>query len=422
MTEEPGMTKNMQDQELQNQHKKVNRFTAVVLLVSLGLFLFGAGYRYGEYTVRKNETRVIDSIQEKAALDLSLFWNVWDTMQKKYVDRNKLNAKKMLHGAIKGMVAAVGDPYTFFLTPDENRASKDDLGGKYEGIGAQLGMKNNNITVVAPLADSPAEKAGIRSGDLILAVNKENTKGMALSTAVNKIRGTRGTKVTLTLMREGKEPFDIIIVREQIKMKSVTLRFINDVALLKVTQFGDNTNDEWDQAVLDIAEKWNKKEVKGMVLDLRSNPGGYLESSVYLASEFLKQGDLIVRQEYADKSGKNYVADRTGLLPKIPVSVLIDQGSASASEILTGALRDHKRAKVLGKKSFGKGSVQEALDLSGGAGLHVTIAKWILPGGDWINGKGIKPQIEVENKIENGNTLTDETDEQMKRAIQELAR
>jgi carboxyl-terminal processing protease len=329
------------------------------------------------------------------------------------------------------MVEAVGDPYTYFMTPKQNEEAKADLEGKYEGIGAQLGMRENLILVVAPLKDSPAEAAGVKAGDIIVAVDGKSTKGWTISEAVSKIRGKENTIVKLGLVRNEKDPVNLEIKRQQIKVSSVELSFVKSaackqecpkVALLKLSQFGDDTDAAWDKAVLEINDKWRKKEITGMVLDLRNNPGGYLEASVYLSSEFLEVGKQIVRQEYADKSGKDYIVERTGKLVGIPLSILINQGSASAAEIMSGALRDHNKAVLVGKKSFGKGSVQEALDLDEGTGLHVTIAKWILPNGDWIHGKGIKPDIDVENKITDGNTLTDETDAQLQRAISEALR
>ena len=189
---------------------------------------------------------------------------------------------------------------------------------------------------------------------------------------------------------------------------------------MKLNQFGENTNSEWNNVVGLIVEQWKNKEVKGMVLDLRDNPGGYLESSVHLAGEFLPFGSLVVKQESTVSDNRTYKVLRAGRLLNIPLAVLINRGSASASEILSGALRDHKRAKLVGEKSFGKGSVQEALDLDKGAGIHITVAKWILPNGDWINEKGIDPEIKVVNIISNGNTLTDENDIQLQKAIEML--
>jgi len=251
---------------------------------------------------------------------------------------------------------------------------------------------------------------------------------MTLNQTVSKIRGEKGTKVKLIIERAGKE-MEKTIIRNVIKVSSVEVSTekLNkcktncpEIAYLKLNQFGENTNDEWDSAVESIAKQWKNKEVKGMVLDLRDNPGGYLESSVHLAGEFLPFGSLVVKQESTVSDNRTYKVLRAGRLLNIPLAVLINRGSASASEILSGALRDHKRAKLVGEKSFGKGSVQEALDLDKGAGIHITVAKWILPNGDWINEKGIDPEIKVVNIISNGNTLTDENDIQLQKAIEML--
>lgn len=411
---------------------KTNKITNWILISSLVIFLFGSGYKLGEF--RANSAKVErpsyniintqNTDQSKIKnIDFSLFWETWNKVEQKFIDKKKLDPQKMFYGAIKGMVASLEDQYTFFLTPDENKQSKDDLSGKFEGIGAQLGLKDNQIIVVAPLKDSPAEKAGILSGDYVIKVDDQSIKSWTLTQAVNKIRGNKGTKVKLTLKRNDKE-FDLEIVRQQINVASVELSYETKnnkkVAYLKLNQFGENTNDEWDKAVDEINNKWQKKEISGMVLDLRDNPGGYLDGSVYLASEFLPFGKLVVKQESTVTTNHDYLVFRNGQLKDIPLSVLINKGSASASEILAGALRDHKRAKLVGEKTFGKGSVQEALDLGDGAGLHVTVAKWILPNGDWINGKGIEPDIKADNQITQGNTMTRDNDKQLDQAITEV--
>jgi len=413
----------------ENHPPKINlskKITEILFILSFIIFIFGSGYKLGEYQtnlkkIERSNYNIIN-VDNKAAeknLDFSLFWETWDKVEQKFIDKKKLDPKKMFYGAIKGMVASLEDPYTFFLTPEENKQSKDDLGGKFEGIGAQLGMKDDRVIVVAPLKNSPAEKAGVKAGDFINKVDGNSTKGWSLTYVVSKIRGPKGTKVKLSLEREGKE-LEITIIRDQINVPSVELSYEKNIAILKLNQFGENTIDEWDKAVFEIKDKWLKKEVKGMVLDLRDNPGGYLEGSVYLASEFLPMGKVVVRQESTTIDSKEYKVLRQGELLDIPLVVLINKGSASASEILAGALRDYKRAKLVGEKSFGKGSVQEAVDLKEGAGLHVTVAKWILPGGDWINGKGIEPEIKVENQVKEGNTPTRSDDKQLDTALEIL--
>ncbi|MBI5127081.1 S41 family peptidase [Candidatus Roizmanbacteria bacterium] len=388
-----------------------------IFFLAFSVFLFGGGYKLGQYRSLSNFQA--SGTNKISVSNFDLFWEVWGMLEKKYIDKKKVDPKKMYFGAIKGMVASLDDPYTFFLTPDENRQTKDDLQGKFEGIGAQLGLKESRIIVIAPLKQSPAEKAGVRAGDLINEVDGAKTNGWTLPQAVSKIRGPKGTKVKLTLERNDKE-FSVTITRDQIIVASVELSFNKNIAVLKLNQFGENTNEEWDKAVSEIQNKWIAKQIKGMVLDLRDNPGGYLESSVYLASEFLPQGKLVVKQESTVSEPRDYLVEREGKLKDIPLTVLINKGSASASEILAGSLRDHKKAKLVGEKSFGKGSVQEAVDLNQGAGLHVTVAKWILPNGDWINSKGIEPDIKIENKISEGNTLTNETDKQLEKALELL--
>lgn len=419
------------------------KITNILLVASLVVFLFGAGYKLGEYQANKakvervnynivNGTPVVSKNEKSLKnIDFTLFWDTWAQLEEKYVDHKKIDPQKMFYGAIKGMVASVEDPYTFFLTPDENKQSKDSLGGKFEGIGAQLGLQSNRITIVAPLKNSPAENAGLKAGDFVNKVNGESTKGWILTQAVSKIRGEKGTKVKLTIERDGKE-FDVEMVRDTIKVESVEVKLdekqadcgtiCGNIAYLKLNQFGENTVDEWETQVAKIKQAWDKKQIKGMILDLRDNPGGYLESSVYLAGEFLPKGSLVVRQESKVFGNKDYNVARTGSLLDIPLVVLVNKGSASAAEILSGALRDHKRARLIGEKTFGKGSVQEAMDLREGAGVHITVAKWVLPSGEWINSKGIEPDIKAELKIPDGNTMTREMDTQLDLAIAEVTK
>ncbi len=416
-----------------------NKLTNILLSLSIGIFLFGTGFKLGEYNNGGLKTQASISnfvnptgtANQVKNVDLSLFWDTWNKVEAKFVDRKKIDRQKMIYGATKGMVAALDDPYTFFLTPDENKVAKNDLGGKFEGIGAQLGLKDNHILVISPIKKSPAEKAGIRAGDIIVKVDGVSTKGWTLFQAVGKIRGKKGTSVQLGLERGG-EAVAIKVTRDEIHISSVELTFQTsqtcaakasncpNVAVLRLNQFGESTNDEWDEAVAEIQKKWQNRKIKGMVLDLRGNPGGYLDSSVYLASEFLPDGRLVVKQESSVSESRTLRVTRNGKLLDIPLTVLIDKGSASAAEILSGALRDYKRAKLIGEKSFGKGSVQEVVDLKDGAGVHVTIAKWILPNGDWINGRGIEPDIKVELKIAEGNSLTKENDTQLEKAITEV--
>lgn len=406
-----------------------------ILIVALAVFLFGSGYKLGQLNrptaprstgfFQPTKSNNITNKESNKPVDFSLFWEAWDKVEEKFIDKSKLDPNKMLYGSIKGMISSLEDPYTFFLTPEENKLTKSDLGGKFEGIGAQLGLKDNKIIVVAPLKKSPAEKAGVKAGDVISKVDDQSTKGWTLPQAVSKIRGTKGTKVKLTLERNSKS-LQVEIIRGEIKIASVELQYevLNGkkIAHIKLNQFGDNTHSEWDNIVNQVSDEWRRKEIKGAILDVRDNPGGYLEGSVYVASEFLAKGKLVVKQENSTSDSTEYTVEREGKLKEIPLVILINKGSASASEILAGSLRDYKRAKLVGEKTFGKGSVQEALNLTGDAGIHITVAKWILPNGDWINGKGIEPEVKIENKIDEKNTLTREKDLQLEKALEEMVK
>lgn len=399
------------------------RNARLIILVSLLVVVAGfSGYWLGTHQVQiklsqgksfKVERKIPENRQD---IDFSLFWEVWDRLEESYLDRKNLDSSKMILGAIQGMVASLGDPYTVFLKPPENQEVKEDLNGSFEGVGIQLGYKEAQLAVIAPLPGTPAKAAGVKAGDLILKINDEITTDLSADEAAKKIRGPKGTKVKLTLLTAGdKEPHEVELTRETIIVASVEVEFQSsgnqEIAHLKLLKFGDRTSEEWNKAVDEIIN--HQPKIAGIVLDLRNNPGGYLTGSVFIASEFLEKG-TVVQQEYADGTKETYSVDRRGKLLTQPLVVLINEGSASASEIVAGSLRDHSRAEIVGFKSFGKGTVQEAQDLTEGAGLHVTIARWLLPSGDWIDKSGIKPQTEIKD---DSNT---EKDEQLEKAIEIL--
>lgn len=396
--------------------------TEKIFILVILIAVFGSGYLYGEQSaIKKPQSSYnVTNLDEnnKTDIDFSLFWEAWNRLEQSYVDKEKLDPQQMYYGAIKGMVASIGDAYTYFLTPEELAESKRDLEGKFFGIGAELGLKNNAIVIVTPLKNSPAETAGVRPGDIIVEVDGKSTVGWTIFDAVNNIRGDKGTTVILTMIRAGEsEKLDIPVVRDEINIPFVELSYEGSTAVVELSRFGDPTNDLWDEIAVDIADKYKKGEVKGIVLDVRGNPGGYLQSAIHIASDFVTKDTLIVKQEYATQEPQLYRSMRDGRLRDVPIVVLQNSGSASASEIVAGALRDTIDAKVVGENSFGKGTVQTAEDLQGGAGIHITISKWILPGGDWINEKGIKPDVEVKNDIKDGFTLTRETDKELDTAI-----
>ena len=329
-------------------------------------------------------------------VNMDLFWDVWNTLDSKYVDTGKIDAQSEIYGAISGMVESLDDPYSVFMTPDETEQFQSSLNGELQGIGAELTVEEGQLVVVSPLKDSPAEQAGVLPGDYIYMVDDEPTAEMTLWEAIMNIRGEPGTDVKLTILRkEVDEPIELTITRQEIIVPSVDLVFEEregkTLAHLSIYQFGDDTYDEFEAAVREVL----LQNPDGMVLDLRLNGGGYLDSSVEIMSEFFddkQTGVIVKRRDAADELVKTTGA---GQLKDLPLVVLIDEGSASAAEILAGALQDYERAILMGEQSFGKGSVQELTDLSDGSSLRLTIAKWYTPNDRSINEVGITPDITV---------------------------
>jgi carboxyl-terminal processing protease len=334
-----------------------------------------------------------------------LFWKVWDLLKEKYVNKNSIDAQKMVYGAIQGMLNATGDHYTTFFDPTATKSFSQDLEGSFEGIGAELGIKDDILTVIAPLDGSPSAKAGLRAGDKIIKIDGKSTSDVTIDAAVDLIRGKKGTTVTLTVLHAGdQETKDITITRDTINVKSVTLEIKPDnIAYVKISKFGDTTSTEFDAAVNQIVAKG----AKGIVLDLRNNPGGYLEKAVDIASRLIPKGKVVVMEE--DNTGKRDSLYTTGgdKLSNLPIVVLINEGSASASEILAGALRDDRQIQLIGKKSFGKGSVQELINLPQNTSVKITVAKWLTPNGDYIMEKGINPDTEVDLSLDDFNNNRD---------------
>jgi carboxyl-terminal processing protease len=371
--------------------KKIIIGISIVVLI-LGAYGFGWSVGRGEinFTGGSVIQKVINKESPKKEVDFRLFWNAWDLIEQKYV--GQIDYQKMLYGSISGMVNSLGDPYTVFMNPDEAAKFSDELKGVFEGIGAEIGMKNNQLVIIAPLENSPAKKSGLLSGDKILKINDQDTTGMNLSEAVSKIRGPKDTQVKLLINREGfSEPREFTITREVIEVKDITWEMKdNNIAYIKIRSFGENSSSEFK----DIASQVLAKNPSGIVLDLRNNPGGYLDSSVDIASKFIRDG-VIVYEEIKDRKRKEYKATGDATLADPKLIVLINKGSASASEILAGAIKDYNRGQLIGEKTFGKGSVQELDQLVGGSAIRITIAHWLTPKGKSINDQGIEPDIEV---------------------------
>lgn len=396
------------------------------VLVSLGVLIFAGGYQTAKIQLGQVENPIVRKFTSNSgegavtAADFSKFWDVWKRLEKSYVDPSKLDYAKMTWGSMQGLAQSLDDPYTQYLPPKENKQANEDLNGAFFGVGIELGYRESTLAVIAPIANSPAEKAGVKAGDLILNIKDEkkkvdiDTRNMTLPTAVTHIRGDKGSPVILTLFRDGGEKsFEVTIVRDEIVVPSVELKFIEKngkkIAHLELHKFGGRTDKEWIAIVSEIMAA----RPDGVVLDLRNNPGGYLDGAVFVTSEFLPSG-IVVKQEGRSNS-ETYSVDRKGSLTSIPLVVLVNKGSASASEITAGALQDNKRAQIVGEQSFGKGTVQEVQDLSDGSSLHVTVAKWILPSGRWIGKEGITPDVKVEDDL-----TTEDVDEQLDKAVEEV--
>jgi len=388
--------------------------------------VFAGGYETARYRLGQGSNQVINkfignpSQAQPQGADFARFWDVWKRLEQSYVDPEQVDYQKMTWGATEGLAQSLGDPYTQYLPPDDNKRVNEDLNGSFFGVGIELGYKDNTLVVVAPLTGTPAEKAGVQAGDFILHIKDEkkqvdvDTRGMALVDAVDKIRGPLGTPVTLTLYRDGVvESFEVTITRGEIVVPSVEVKYLTEngkkYALLQLHKFGGRTDSEWREKVGEI----EANKVDGVILDLRNNPGGYLDGAVFVVGEFMDSG--VVVEQQGRTQNESYEVDRKGSLIGMPLVVLINKGSASASEITAGALQDHKRAKVVGETSFGKGTVQEVQDMSDGSSLHVTVAKWLTPDGKWINQEGIVPDVEVKDDPE-----TKDVDEVVETAIKQF--
>lgn len=376
------------------------------LTLLLALFLLGTSFWFGFERGRSaafeadlpaispEDAIFINKENRESTIDFGLFWKVWAVLKDKYVDKENLDARKLFYGAIDGMLAATGDPYTTFFSPEENQEFKEDISGTFEGIGAELGMRDNVPTVIAPLEGTPAEAAGILPGDKILRVNDESTSGLSLDETVDKIRGPEGSEVTLNIYREGdEEARDIVIKRGVIVVKSVRFEMKeNGIAYIRLSRFGDDTVRDFTAA----ARQARENGAQSLVLDLRNNPGGYLEGAVEIGSLMLPENKVVVLEE--DGHGKRTEMKTKGgdILSHLPTVVLINEGSASASEILSGALRDNREnVTLVGRTSFGKGSVQELISVGRNTAVKVTVARWLTPNGDQINEVGITPDREV---------------------------
>jgi len=319
----------------------------------------------------------------------------------------------MTYGAVSGMVSALGDPYTEFFDPESADVIEETITGKFEGIGLHIGIKNKQLTAISPIKGTPADKAGIRPGDKIIFVDEKPTSDLSVNEAVDLIRGPKGTKVVLTILRDGNN-FNVEITRDIINVPTVEWEMVdNQIALIGIYHFTNSTAQDFRKIVFEVINS----DAKGIILDLRSNPGGLVNQAIEVSGWFLNKNDLVMIEKGREDKENEYRANGSGSLINYPTIILIDEGTASASEILAGALRDNRNLLIIGVKSYGKGTVQKLLDLSNDLMLKVTIAEWLTPNRVVINENGIVPDVEVELTLED---YENEKDPQLEKAIEEI--
>lgn len=415
------------------------KFVLYYFLIIAATGGFVAGFYYGKTEAEKivdAQARVLKSefasgkVSQKDTepkfltkdINFDIYWDVWDRVMKSYVDK-PVSQTKMLYGSLAGMVAAVGDPYTMFFDPEIAFKFQQELEGNFEGIGAEIGIKNDRLTVIAPLPETPAEKAGLRPGDKIYFIGDVDTLTISVDEAVSLIRGPKGTTVILKVWRgnDGEDLIGIPIVRDKINVISVTWEKIKDektgrnIAYIKMRHFDENIDTNLDKLAPEILAA----NPDGIILDLRSNPGGYLDRSINVAGKWIGKNETVVKEKDSQGEITEYTSSGKSSFKGIKTVVLINGGSASASEIVAGALQDYGLATLIGKTSFGKGSVQDYQELKDGSALKVTVARWLTPKDRFIDKEGIKPDIEVELTDKDYNA---DKDPQLDRAVEFLAK
>lgn len=407
----------------------INRIAKPYIAVVLAVFLLSAGFagglRFGvvsatTYDETGARTGVLGRVlglgrdaPEKVDVEFSRYWEVWNMVRDRHVHR-PVDEKKIFYGSLAGMVASLEDPYSVFFDPDFAAEFASELSGTFEGIGAEIGIKKNQLTVIAPLSGTPADRAGLRSGDRILAIDGADTTGLRIEDAVSRIRGPKGTEVKLLVTRDGLlDAQEINIVRDTITVEPVKMRMVEHnsktIAVITLSQFSESSAVKFREAVRAVL----LKDPAGLVLDLRNDPGGFLETAVDVAEQWIPQ-DIIVVEQFSDGTRREYRSGGGARLTEMPTVVLVNGGSASASEIVAGALQDYGRARIVGAKTFGKGSVQDYVEFEDGSALKLTVALWLTPKGRSIDKEGIAPDVIVEMTPED---VEQERDPQLEAAL-----
>lgn len=395
-------------------YKKFIKLISIILIL-IGVYFIGYGVGHKNLiTESSGKTKIINIDKGKPnEVDFSVFWDAWNVINSKFI-KKELNFQKMVYGAISGMIDSLRDPYTVFMNPEEAKMLSEDLEGSFGGIGVEITAKDGLLLVIAPLDGSPAQKAGIKSGDVIIEIDGVEVGEYTFTQAINKIRGEKGTEVILTVLHKGdEETQDVIVARDTISVESVKSEIKEgNIMYVRISQFGDDTFDKINQ----VAEEMQTKNIKKMIVDVRDDPGGYLDTCIDVTSLFIPEG-VVVWEE--DRNSQKEAMNSTHLprLTDIDLIVLINKGSASSSEIFAGAIQDTNKGILIGETTFGKGSVQNLEELPDGSQVKVTVAKWLTPDQRQIEDEGIKPDIEIEMDTEKIGT---NEDIQLQKAIDEL--
>jgi len=395
--------------------QKINSKIVLTVLVAffIGIFI---GYHNSPAITKIAGVSAKENPTEVSA-DFSTFWKAWNTLNEKFPGADKVSNQDKVYGAIKGLAGSMGDPYTTFFNPDEAKLFEDDIAGEFSGIGLEVGIKDKVLTAISPLKDTPSYKAGIKPGDKILKIDKTITTDISIEQAVKLIRGEKGTTVTMTIFRDGeKAPREIKMIRDTINVPTVDTEMRKDgIFVITLYSFSANSADLFREALNKFANSGSDK----LIFDLRGNPGGYLDAAIDMASFFLPKTATIVTEDYGGNKAQNVYKSKgyNVFSDKLKFVVLIDGGSASASEIFAGAMQDNNRAKLVGAQSYGKGSVQEVVNLTPDTLLKVTVAKWLTPKGTWISLKGLTPDYVVPVTQKD---LNAKIDAQMNKAVELL--
>ena len=377
-----------------SKQRKIFLIIGSILVLAI-VFGSGAIFGYSQRPEVERITSVFNKERDKPPeIDFEPFWRAWRIVEEKYAGTDDINRQKMVWGAIQGALASLGDPYTTFFPPEEKKLFESEIKGSFGGVGMEIGLRKGILTVISPIKGTPAFKAGIKPGDKILKIDEKETLGISTDEAVRLIRGEPGTSVGLLILSEASDaPREVSITREIIQIPVIDTEVRDNVFIIQLYNFSERTPQEFQSAI----KKFSTSGTDRIILDLRNNPGGFLEVAVDVSSWFLESGQIVAREKF--KNGDETLYRSRGYKTKnnLPLVVLVNSGSASASEIVAGALRDHKAATMVGQKTFGKGSVQELIDLTGDTSLKITIARWLTPNGDSISESGLIPEVEIKN-------------------------